>query len=253
MKIDADKLRAEAEAHDTRMKGPLWARDDGQPDETWTTLLERPDATASQLGRAPSASGSIAKASAALRTLEHGLLKLPPAGVASEDIIGFFRRHREDLIHALALLIDQATDRVLDGLWGPARHPAAELTETLISRWKTTVKVWAETAAPLEPATGSLVGARQARRDLEAWARKRFPAEQQSVIGAYLDEIERLARLAENDMGRRDWRQCDAYEQHRAHHQLDDDPRIERKDDPFEWQERLERRVQDLARYLRDR
>lgn len=38
MKLDADKLRAEAEAHRARMQSPLWA-DDGKRDDNWTAKL----------------------------------------------------------------------------------------------------------------------------------------------------------------------------------------------------------------------
>ena len=39
MKFDADKLRAEAEAHRARMQSPLWSEDGGKPGEDWTARL----------------------------------------------------------------------------------------------------------------------------------------------------------------------------------------------------------------------
>jgi hypothetical protein len=48
MKLDADKLRAEAEAHRDRMESPLWSRDDGKPDEHWTAPLQTNTRTAEQ-------------------------------------------------------------------------------------------------------------------------------------------------------------------------------------------------------------
>jgi hypothetical protein len=39
MKLDADKLRAEAAAHRERLQSPLWADDGGRRDDSWTTKL----------------------------------------------------------------------------------------------------------------------------------------------------------------------------------------------------------------------
>jgi len=39
MKLDADKLRAEAEAHRVRMQSPLWSDDGGRRDGKWATKL----------------------------------------------------------------------------------------------------------------------------------------------------------------------------------------------------------------------
>lgn len=42
MKLDADKLRAEAEGHRVRMQSPLWSDDDGRRGEDWTAKLNQP-------------------------------------------------------------------------------------------------------------------------------------------------------------------------------------------------------------------
>jgi hypothetical protein len=39
MRLDADTLRAEADAHSARMRSPLWADDGGQRDDRWTERL----------------------------------------------------------------------------------------------------------------------------------------------------------------------------------------------------------------------
>ena len=39
MKLDADKLRAEAAAHRERLQSPLWIDDGGRRDDSWTTML----------------------------------------------------------------------------------------------------------------------------------------------------------------------------------------------------------------------
>ena len=39
MKLDADTLRAEAEAHRARLQSPLWTDDRGRRDDSWTTKL----------------------------------------------------------------------------------------------------------------------------------------------------------------------------------------------------------------------
>lgn len=39
MKLDADKLRTEAEAHRARMQSPLWADDSDKRDDNWTAKL----------------------------------------------------------------------------------------------------------------------------------------------------------------------------------------------------------------------
>ena len=39
MKLDADKLRAEAAAHRERLQSPLWTDDGGRRDDSWTTKL----------------------------------------------------------------------------------------------------------------------------------------------------------------------------------------------------------------------
>lgn len=39
MRLDADKLRAEADAHSARMQSPLWAVDGGQRDDSWAARL----------------------------------------------------------------------------------------------------------------------------------------------------------------------------------------------------------------------
>ena len=39
MKLDADKLRAEAAAHRERLQSPLWTDDGGRRDDRWTTML----------------------------------------------------------------------------------------------------------------------------------------------------------------------------------------------------------------------
>lgn len=55
MKLDADKLRADAEAHAARMKNPLWQKDDGNEDEDWTASLRTdPPASSESASRAPS-------------------------------------------------------------------------------------------------------------------------------------------------------------------------------------------------------
>jgi hypothetical protein len=42
MKLDAEKLRAEAAAHRVRMQSPLWCEDDGKRGEDWTAKLNSP-------------------------------------------------------------------------------------------------------------------------------------------------------------------------------------------------------------------
>ena len=39
MRLDADKLRAESEAHRTRLQGPLWSDDGGKRDDGWMAAL----------------------------------------------------------------------------------------------------------------------------------------------------------------------------------------------------------------------
>lgn len=39
MRLDADKLRAEADAHSARMQSPLWADDGGKRDDSWAARL----------------------------------------------------------------------------------------------------------------------------------------------------------------------------------------------------------------------
>lgn len=39
MRLDADKLKEEAEAHGARMKSPLWSDDDGRRGDDWTAKL----------------------------------------------------------------------------------------------------------------------------------------------------------------------------------------------------------------------
>jgi hypothetical protein len=39
MKLDAERLRAEVDAHRARMESPLWTPSDGDPDESWTAQL----------------------------------------------------------------------------------------------------------------------------------------------------------------------------------------------------------------------
>lgn len=40
MRLDADRLRAEVEAHRARMESPLWAPTDGEQDESWAAQLK---------------------------------------------------------------------------------------------------------------------------------------------------------------------------------------------------------------------
>lgn len=40
-KLDAGKLRAEVDGHEARMKGPLWSKDGGEPDDEWTASLRK--------------------------------------------------------------------------------------------------------------------------------------------------------------------------------------------------------------------
>lgn len=39
MRLDADKLRAESEAHRARLQGPLWSDDGGKRDDGWMAVL----------------------------------------------------------------------------------------------------------------------------------------------------------------------------------------------------------------------
>jgi hypothetical protein len=54
MKLDKDKLFNEVEGHADRMKGPLWSKDSGEPDEDWSSSLRKdPPPSAEPASRAP--------------------------------------------------------------------------------------------------------------------------------------------------------------------------------------------------------
>lgn len=54
MKLDADRLRAEVEAHQARMESHLWTRSDGEAEEAWTApLVGDAHSTEEPLSRAP--------------------------------------------------------------------------------------------------------------------------------------------------------------------------------------------------------
>jgi len=54
MKLDKDTLISEVDGHEARMKGPLWSKDSGEPDEDWTASLRNaPPASAESVSRAP--------------------------------------------------------------------------------------------------------------------------------------------------------------------------------------------------------
>lgn len=56
MKLDAEKLRAEADAHSARMQSPLWADDGGKRDDNWTARLS----IGTQLPEPPSSDAGVA-------------------------------------------------------------------------------------------------------------------------------------------------------------------------------------------------
>jgi len=92
MKLDADKLRGEAEEHAARMKSPLWQTDDGQADEDWTVSLRNNPPTSSEsassapsydspprpppMPRAPSSDVSTMEILPRLDALDHAVEKL---------------------------------------------------------------------------------------------------------------------------------------------------------------------------------
>ena len=54
MKLDKDTLVNEVAGHEERMKGPLWSKDAGEPDESWTaSLRNEPPASSEPPSRAP--------------------------------------------------------------------------------------------------------------------------------------------------------------------------------------------------------
>ena len=54
MKLDKDKLIDEIAGHEERMKGPLWSKDGGEPDDDWTASLRNdPPASSEPLSPAP--------------------------------------------------------------------------------------------------------------------------------------------------------------------------------------------------------
>ena len=54
MKLDKDTLSSEVDGHEVRMKGPLWSKDDGEPDEDWSASLRNdPPASSESTSRAP--------------------------------------------------------------------------------------------------------------------------------------------------------------------------------------------------------
>ncbi len=54
MKLDKDTLSSEVDGHEVRMKGPLWSKDGGEPDEDWSASLRNdPPASSGSVNRAP--------------------------------------------------------------------------------------------------------------------------------------------------------------------------------------------------------
>lgn len=54
MRLDKDTLISEVDGHEDRMKGPLWSKDGGEPDEDWTASLRNdPPAPSASESHAP--------------------------------------------------------------------------------------------------------------------------------------------------------------------------------------------------------
>ncbi len=54
MKLDKDTLSSEVDGHEVRMKGPLWSKDGGEPDEDWSASLRNdPPASSESANHAP--------------------------------------------------------------------------------------------------------------------------------------------------------------------------------------------------------
>ena len=54
MKLDKDTLSSEVDGHEVRMKGPLWRKDGGEPDEDWSASLRNdPPASSESANHAP--------------------------------------------------------------------------------------------------------------------------------------------------------------------------------------------------------
>ena len=54
MKLDKDTLSSEVDGHEVRMKGPLWSKDGGEPDEDWSASLRNdPPASSESVNHAP--------------------------------------------------------------------------------------------------------------------------------------------------------------------------------------------------------
>ena len=54
MKLDKDTLSSEVDGHEVRMKGPLWSKDGGEPDEDWSASLRNdPPASSGSVNHAP--------------------------------------------------------------------------------------------------------------------------------------------------------------------------------------------------------
>ena len=101
MKLDANKLRAEADAHLERLQGPLWSPPDGDAHESWTSALttdaeprEQPPAAPPQRSRR-SASGrqdNQPEESDSLFGAEHRPQKSGDAAVSETDVLAWLER-----------------------------------------------------------------------------------------------------------------------------------------------------------------
>lgn len=98
MKLDASRLRAEADAHRARMESPLWERSDGEQDQAWVAPVTgsgaanqrapRPQSSAAGAAQDVSAEEILPRLDALDRSLEHLKAAVNRQPTSSEELVG---------------------------------------------------------------------------------------------------------------------------------------------------------------------